>query len=478
MEATVSDGIREVQQRLDHLKQELDSSRRKKEPPKTLESLERKLNDLKIHKQEGNEAAKHLEKLRNSSVKPFFLWRLHFLEVFQRKEGFDVVIGNPPYLFITELAEQQKRYLIRNYKTAEYRFDIYGLFIERAVSSQLCKGGCLSFITPHTLLSNDSYEKLRRLLLSETTLEQVIDLGPGVFGAAKNETMVLVLSNRRPSSEQVTQVIKTTATLFPKPTLAFDIDQLRWGKNSRAAWLVNISPLEFSLMLKFERAPFRLGELCTINQGLRTGDNDKYLAKDKKSGKWKPAAGGKHVGRYEPLPSGYYVYYEPKVLDAPRQRVIFESKAKLVIQEIRNITLRQRLVATYDSQQFFCLQSTNVVNLRNPEAQPSLKCLLGLLNSSSVNFFFRQRFPGNNHIPSNQLAQIPVPSTDRSCRTTFERLVDQMLAAKKERAAAEDDYEKRRLDQFCADLDREIDRLVYELYELTDDEIAIVEGSA
>jgi hypothetical protein len=49
---------------------------------------------------------------------------------------------------------------------------------------------------------------------------------------------------------------------------------------------------------------------------------------------------------------------------------------------------------------------------------------------------------------------------------------------KEKRAAAEDDYEKRGLELFCADLDREIDRLVYKLYELTDDEIAIVEGRA
>jgi len=58
------------------------------------------------------------------------------------------------------------------------------------------------------------------------------------------------------------------------------------------------------------------------------------------------------------------------------------------------------------------------------------------------------------------------------------QLVEQILPAKKQWAAAEDDDEKRRLDQFCADLDREIDRLVYQLYELTDDEIKIVEGKA
>ncbi len=58
------------------------------------------------------------------------------------------------------------------------------------------------------------------------------------------------------------------------------------------------------------------------------------------------------------------------------------------------------------------------------------------------------------------------------------QLVEQILPAKKQWSAADVDYEKRRLDQFCADLDREIDRLVYQLYDLTNDEIAIVEGAA
>ncbi|MES4786266.1 MAG: hypothetical protein C4294_11060, partial [Nitrospiraceae bacterium] len=151
-------------------------------------------------------------------------------------------------------------------------------------------------------------------------------------------------------------------------------------------------------------------------------------------------------------------------LDAPRKKEIFESSEKLVVQEIRNITLPRRIVATYDNRQFYCLQSTNVVNLRPGMNRYALKYLLAILNSNAVNFFFRQRFPGNNHIPSNQLAQIPIPASERAEHDAIVKLVERILAAK--RAAPDAD---------TTAWEREIDERVYRLYGLTPDEIKIVE---
>ena len=100
--------------------------------------------------------------------------------------------------------------------------------------------------------------------------------------------------------------------------------------------------------------------------------------------------------------------YDSTLLDAPRRREIFAVEAKIVVQEIRNISLDRRIVATLDTARTFCLQSTNVVNLK-PGADVDIAYLLGVLNSAAVNRFFRCRFPGNNHIPSNQLLRIPIP---------------------------------------------------------------------
>jgi predicted nucleic acid-binding Zn-ribbon protein len=102
--------------------------------------------------------------------------------------------------------------------------------------------------------------------------------------------------------------------------------------------------------------------------------------------------------------------------------------------------------------------------------------LLGLLNSNIANFFFRQRFSGNNHIASNQLARIPVPDCDSKNHDNLVSLVEQMLNLHKKLAAAKLDHEKNTLQRQIASTDKQIEELVYELYGLTEEERKIVEG--
>src|SRR4051812_39398912 len=105
---------------------------------------------------------------------------------------------NPPYLFITEVPEYQRRYFEQRYEGVSYRFDLYGVFIEKAFTESLRQGGLLGFIIPHTLLSNDSFRALRALLAQSTSVYHVMDLGPGAFQKAKNETMLLFFERSTP----------------------------------------------------------------------------------------------------------------------------------------------------------------------------------------------------------------------------------------------------------------------------------------
>ena len=405
-----------------------------------------------------------------------FDWMTEFPEI-MKAGGFDAVIGNPPYLFITEIDEAAKQYYFEHYETAVYRFDVYGLFAEVSINKLARRGGYLSFIVPHTLLSNVSFEKLRRLMLNSTLLELIIDIGPGVFERARNETMIFVSRNNGVGRHRLTEVISTTVKAFPEPLKRFCVDQSTWLDNPTADWLVNVSPLQLAIVKKLETGPNKLGDICTINQGLRTGNNARYLSDKPLDGKWKPVVGGKHIGRYEPLGGGTFVLYEPDVLDAPRRKGIFESSEKLVVQEVRNITLPRRIVATYDDQQVYCLQSTNVINLRKPEADHwNLKYLLAVLNSRAANFFFRQCFSGNNHIASGQLARIPVPWTTCDSQDGLARLAERILELHQRMAAAHTPQAKTILKRQVEATDREIDSLVYRLYDLTEDEIRIVEG--
>ncbi|MDQ2976471.1 MAG: Eco57I restriction-modification methylase domain-containing protein, partial [Acidobacteriota bacterium] len=197
MEATVNDGIQQIQQKLDHLKLELDNSRRRKEPAEILQRQERKLEELKAHKKEREAAAKYLESLRNSNVKPFFLWRLHFLEVFQRKDGFDVLIGNPPYIRLQTLqnsAPKQAEYLKSHYVAASKgNFDIYVVFVERGLRL-LQEQGNLAYILPHKFFNVAYGERLRDLLAGGEHVSQIVHFGHHqVFPGASNYICLLFL---------------------------------------------------------------------------------------------------------------------------------------------------------------------------------------------------------------------------------------------------------------------------------------------
>ncbi len=402
-----------------------------------------------------------------------FDWRTAF-PWFKEVGGFDAVIGNPPYLFITEIPQNQRQYYETRFHGVDYRFDLYGAFIERAALTWLRPGGLFGFIIPHTLLSNDSFQALRALLAKHVTLFQVVDLGPGVFQGARNETMLLFFEVGGANPGAPIEVIRTSPKVFPLPTQRFTPRQGDWIDPSGSPWLVHVSGEMTSFMSTMQQAAHTLGKLCTINQGLRTGDNDKYLGATAQNDKWKPAAGGKHIGRYEPIPCEIFVFYEPSLLDAPRKPKIFLSKEKIVVQEIRNIALPRRIVATLDRNQTFCLQSTNVINLR-PECPYDIRYLLGVLNSNAANVFFRFSFPGNNHIPSNQLAKIPVPKADDQKHSRLVSLVREMLSTQEQLTSPQTPHRHTFLQGQAAAIDRQIDRLVYDLYGLTDAEIKIVE---
>ena len=468
------------------------------------ETGERLANQLKLFHERALPDLSHNIKCGNSLIGPDFYdnrqmslfdederlrinafdWRAEFPHIFpspsgrgqgEGSSGFDAVIGNPPYLFITEVEKQFRRYYESRYETVAYRFDLYGAFIEKAVLEFMRRGAVFGFIIPHTLLSNHSFQKLRRMLACRTHICHVVDIGPGVFAGASNETMLLFFRNEVPTPSDCVDVLRATVSDWPGGKSRFVVAQREWADGDGDVWLVDVNGPQTRLLARMKGFDRRLDDLCTANQGLRTGNNQKYLSDRPRGGKWKRAAGGKHIGRYGIIPDEVYVYYVPSVLDAPRRPEIFFGASKIIIQEIRNITLPRRLIATLDNEQTIGLQSTNVINLK-PDATVDIRFILGIINSSTVNLFFRLMYPGNNHIPSNQLRQIPIPVPHgHALHDRLVTLVQTMLDLHKELPSSRTPHRRRAIQRQIEATDGRIDRLVYELYGLTDEEMRIVE---
>ncbi len=113
--------------------------------------------------------------------------------------GFDVVIGNPPYVLLQDAVRDDAAiaYFRKQYEVASYKIDLYHLFFEAGMRS-LNSTGVLAYITPSNFLSNNYAETLRRYLLSNSTLDQVITVDSKVFDAEVNNAVVLSRKTAKP----------------------------------------------------------------------------------------------------------------------------------------------------------------------------------------------------------------------------------------------------------------------------------------
>lgn len=133
-------------------------------------------------------------KCGNSLMNAQFNWQKEFSQVFE-KGGFDVVIGNPPYVQLQKIKDQSLLLKDQNYQSFESTGDLYCLFYERGV--QLLKAkGLLGYITSNKWMRANYGKYLRNYLLKETNIKQLVDLGSGVFESATVDSNILILQKR------------------------------------------------------------------------------------------------------------------------------------------------------------------------------------------------------------------------------------------------------------------------------------------
>jgi type I restriction-modification system DNA methylase subunit len=273
-------------------------------------------------------------------IKPFS-WQKAFPEVF-KQDGFDVVIGNPPYLRMQGLQETQPytvNYFKQNYLSAKAgNFDLYVLFDERGFNL-LNENGKLGFIQPHKFFRADFGEGLRNLISKEKALVEVVDFGSQqVFADATTYTCLLFLSKKK----QKEVIISTVNDLK-----AFEIDNSNSETFSSAQPQLNtkwnfVSSAKQSLFDKLFKQEKTLSDITRkIFVGLQTSADKVYVLETRKEksktviaysksldeeieiekGLVKPFLMGKDVKRYEPLVPRNVVIFPYQVSDGKAQLI-------------------------------------------------------------------------------------------------------------------------------------------------------------
>jgi len=453
-----------------------------------------------------------------------FGWTAEFPEII-KADGFDAVIGNPPWG--VDFSDEELEYFRHKHRDIIVRMvDSFMFFSDKALSLMRPKG-VFGMILPDVILYQVDNLKLRNHLLNETALTNIVNLGNDVFAKVTRPSCILlfcrgqkdglasVANLSRIKGNGKTQALSAAQT-FPKinqsairdiPGLLFVTENLE----------------HYSLLSRIQKVPNQPLSALVDEDGIQRGVSpdlkEAFVVTPhiiRKYGlereKLKPVhTGGKELGRYFIRESGLWLIYTSRdddfrripnicryiqsfkseitcrevkegkhpllALHRPRKESIFTKLLKVVgvITGDRILVMIERHGLYFtDGLYLFSLKDTSLVN-----------CVVGILNSRLFVFLYRLLSLESGRVLAQVkpaiLDNLPMRKVDfsnQSDRARYDKisiLVEQMLTLYKRLALTETPDEKTRLQRQIDATDRQIDQLVYELYELTEEEIKVLE---
>jgi hypothetical protein len=300
-----------------------------------------------------------------------------------------------------------------------------------------------------------------------------------VFSAAVVETIVFVLRHSRPQNNIVSIVsIDNRSHEVDKKTMPQDSYQ----STHNNAFLVTADAAALKLREKIEDHHPTLAHVANINQAIALKyDRSASIFQKRDGPNFKRVLDGRNINRYVLNWAGEYLAYDVDRIHSCKRTDIFEAKEKLFFRRVGD-----RLIATYDTKQFYALNTLVVITWKNKSAA-DLRYLLGLINSRLLNYYYVTFLKSTkkvfSEIQARQLGQLPICLPAESTKKPKEyhnrlvKFVSSMLELNSALSKAKTAHERTVIERQIEATDREIDRLVYELYGLSDEEIALVEGA-
>ena len=416
-----------------------------------------------------------------------FDFEVYFSEVFHEKKGFDVVIANPPYGVLEDVAKDhgQKHFLERIRKmTTEYiyslggKLNLYRLFIERGFRI-VKKAGIQTYIVPSTILADKNTAGLRRMFSSEGAMNFFIEI-PEKTQVFENVTQAVAIFSVQKTQRDGRFFL--SVNLKSRELPPENIVEAEWkGIESISGPDLSIPlishPSEYLLLKKVHLDMIPLGKFTKIAQG------DVNLTVHKKYIVDKPTdyllVRGEHISHFrvdlsDENKERRWIDYEKmkKELNTKKVSIISDdsSRQRIVCQNVANMGLKFRIIPALIPPSVLVGHSAEFIYPLTTEWD--IKAVLGILASRLLNWRFKKTST-NNHVNIYELENLPFPKLSSVEQKPIVTLVDKILAITKD-----DDYLESSAKQAkVREYEKQIDQLVYKLYGLTPEEIAIVEGN-
>jgi len=340
-----------------------------------------------------NESSDSEEEFSLDLDKNFMLWEIMFPYVFD-KGGFDLVIGNPPYIYARSIKKDDKDYYKSQYELSDYQVNTYILFMELG-DRLINKQGFLGYITPNNWMTIEKCESVRRFVLSKD-YSSITNINDKTFKAAVDNSIVIFskeLSNNPKTeinemeSQEVIKIDEVPSNTFLDRKQA--IISINLIKNREYLELVDY----------FEESSIRLREICDMKDGIKcyeVGRGEPILTKEMCENKiyhseikidntYIKMLDGKDISRYFIKDSKYYVKYG-KNLAAPRDKNLFYED-RILLRKIPG-SLPYLFFSVFLNRKLLNEQSAKIAKLNTNNLNLiDIRSIVPILNSSVLSFY-------------------------------------------------------------------------------------------
>jgi len=259
---------------------------------------ERKLSNLSNNLKCGNS----LIDSKNVAGEKAFVWETEFSEIL-KNDGFDCVIGNPPYVRSRDLDNYQNEYINSKYKFIQSGFDLATLFIEKGISL-LKTDGNLGFITTNKFFTARYGQKLRKYLIDNQIFRSIINLKSGIFADTPVETAILIISNQKNDEINYTQLKPVDAHIKIEPTEILNFETIQKAPN----YIVYL-PIEQKQKIinsKIQNCDFKLKDFFEFSAGAGITGIENKLENKQTTNNNIPVFTGSNVWRYFSTEPSYW----------------------------------------------------------------------------------------------------------------------------------------------------------------------------
>lgn len=503
---------------------------KKKDLRRQIDHLNWLLIESTLEEQKNDSALEKLKELKKSNTKPFFLWHLYFADVFEEKGGFDIVIGNPPYL-----KERDSKDVFESVNNSTFgrlyhqgKMDFWYYFLHKAIDI-VKKDSVISYITPRYWLNSSGAKKLIKRIFYELSFANFVDIGKlKVFDNVVGQHMVAIYKKTKANDLFVYKKLENDVSDINKSE---DTNNLKIKQLSNKRVFAESNEIILDSDHQALSSTIPLGNVADVSQGvveatdkvsskqfkkmgnvpeINIGDGVFVISKSEleniKPNTYEKSIIKKYLDPNDIFKYGlnwdnkYLIYSDGLIKNEIKSDLNFYNLKKHLDKYKKFITSSNKPYGlhrprdsryftnpkiifkgmfvenqfTYDEEGYFVGMSFSLIIQK--DINYDLKYILAILNSKFANdWFYRngKRRGAGVDIGVEKLRTFPVKISLKQEQKSFITLVDMIINITK----TEDYFTNTEKQTEVRELEHKIDELVYKLYDLKPEEIEIIENS-